>query len=148
MGTKRAQKKYLWTHFVSIPNYGRELKFGQVAVEIKVQFQIPYCGVWILDANFGSRWRCSNYNNSLDKSAKTVVAIAFRALSAILRAATQLDLYSKLSHVLRARQLDIPKRSSLTRTSPMREVQTLRAVVSSYSKWSTLAAVLLVLAFT
>jgi hypothetical protein len=58
MGTKRVQK-YLWTHVVSIPNYGRELNFEQVAVEMKDQFQIPYYGVWILDANFGTRWRCS-----------------------------------------------------------------------------------------
>jgi hypothetical protein len=59
METKRSQFFILWTHFISIPNYRRELRFGQVAVEIKVQFQIPYYGVWILDANFGSRWRCS-----------------------------------------------------------------------------------------
>jgi hypothetical protein len=43
--------------FVSIPNYGGKPNFRQVALEKKDQVEIlPYYGVWILDANFGSRW--------------------------------------------------------------------------------------------
>jgi hypothetical protein len=59
MGTKLFQFFYLWTHFVFIPNYGRKRSFGQAAVENTVQVQIPFYVVWMLDANFGSRWRCS-----------------------------------------------------------------------------------------